>query len=216
MRIKSSIIISICLALAPLAAWAETMSSTNYYIQLDSFASGDTSTSTNYSLIDTIGEIGDETSTSTNYQVIDGLIGSFQDGVLTATLSSGSVAFGELSTDSVTTGSIIITVTTDSMSGYTIRLSESGEFADGGNDIDDVSDFEVTAGAEEYGFRTSGTSGTQNTRDVGITSALLTIANSSSAVTSEATTVTFKAAIDSSTAEGSYAHTVTFATVANF
>ncbi len=215
MKSKIAAII-IVLVLMPYAVWAETMSSTNYHIQLDSFGSGGLSTSTNYTLKDTIGEFGGETATSTNYQVIDGLIGALQDGVLTASLSTGSLDLGQLSDSSIEQARLLITVTTDAMSGYSVKMSEDGNLRSGDYDIDDVSDFVVTAGTEEYGFQTDGTSGLYNTRDIGITSALLSIISSSSAVTSDETTVYFKAAISDNTEPGSYAHTVTFSTVANF
>ncbi|MAG12120.1 MAG: hypothetical protein CMI52_04950 [Parcubacteria group bacterium] len=202
--------------LMPYAAWAETMSSTNYHMQLDSFGSGARSTSTNYSLKDDIGVIGSDTSTSTNYQVNDGIVGAFQDGVLSASVSAGSVDLGTLSTITLTQGRIEIIVTSDAMSGYTIRASEDQPLSDGAATIDAVADGEVTIGSEEYGLGTAGTSGQYNSSDVGISSALTIIASASDPVTSESTAVYFKAAISGSTTAGSYSHIVTFSTVSNF
>ncbi len=200
----------------PYSVWAANMTSANFRIQLDSFTSGNNSTSTNYDLIDATGEIADETSTSTNYQLVDGLIGSFQDGILTATIDRPALDFLELSTDTVSEKNNGVRVTTDAIAGYTVKMSEDGQLRSGDNDIDDVGDFTVSAGSEEYGFRTSGTSGSWNTRDIPITTALLTIASSSVPTTAELTTITFKAAISEGTEVGTYAHTITISTVVNF
>lgn len=201
----------------PVIAYAQSLTSTNYTILSSDFISGILSTSTNYSVNDVIGDAQGTTATSTNYTEYGGLIGQISGtGSLSVTLSASSVSLGQLSTETITSGSMTITVTTDAPAGYSIRMSESTGLTNGSHTLADVADGNVSAGAEEYGIRTSGTDGQYNSTDTSITSSLKTIANSSSPVSARATTVSFKAAIETGTASGSYSQTVTFATVANF
>lgn len=196
---------------------AQTLSSDNYKVLTSDFRPGGLSTSENYDASSILGAFEGLILNSDNYKTHGGYGGTLADvDILSATISNTTVSLGELSTNSVAQNSITITATSNSTTGYTIRMSENQNLSDGSNDINDVTDGTVSAGSEEYGIRTAGTAGQFNNTDTAITSSLKTITNHGSAVTDQVTTVTFKASIASDTTAGSYNHTVTFATVSNF
>lgn len=152
--------------------------------------------------------------TYAGYEVQAGFQSAVKNGI-TMSIDDTTMALGTLSTGSVSTDSLVMTVTTDSNSGYAVTLSETGNLISGANTIDDVADGSVTAGSEEYGFVTSGGDGTVTT-DTAITSASQTIASRTTSVNGSETTVTFKAAISASASiAGVYSHTVTFTATAN-
>lgn len=195
---------------------AGDVTSTNFIIFDNGVNSGGArSTSTNFILESTLGELAGVT-TSTNFSSRSGFQDINPESKMTMTLSTNSIALGTLSSGSISSASLTVTVTTNATSGYTVRLTEDGNLRSlGANNIDDVSDGAVTTGYEEYGIGTSGTAGQMNSSDAGISGTLI-LASSSTIATAEATTVTFKASINSATFNGSYSHTVTFITVANF
>lgn len=204
----------------PLTAGSVSMSSENYNLSVDAISvGGDLGTSTNYQISGTAGEspgIHDTPSTSTNYIIEAGFQAAASGVVLSATLSTNSVSLGSLGTDAVSTASQTLTVTTNSPTGYTATIAEDGNLRSGANDINDVSDSNVTAGAEEYGIRTSGTAGQMNNSDTAITIASQTVASTSTIATSEQTSIAYKAAVSASTESGTYSHTVTFTTTVNY
>lgn len=146
------------------------------------------------------------------------LHGGFQameTGALSMSLDSTSVSLGQLSYDSVSAGSAIITITTDSGSGYTVSVTEDGNLRGAAGDIDDVSDGTVTAGSEEYGIQTSGSHG-QLASDTAITANGSTVASYTATANSAQTTVLFHASIDRTrTLSGSYSHIATFTSTVN-
>lgn len=204
----------------PLRAGSASMSSENYNLSVDAISvGGDLGTSTNYQISGTAGEapgIHDTPSTSTNYIIEAGFQAAASGVVLSATLSANSVSLGSLGTDVVSTASQILTVTTNSPTGYTATIAEDGNLRSSANDINDVSDGNVTAGAEEYGIRTSGVAGQMNSADTAITIASQTVASTSTIATSEQTSIAYKAAVSASTESGTYSHTVTFTTTVNY
>lgn len=108
-----------------------SMTSTNYTIEADSLNSGGTfdSTSTNFQLYDTLGELAIGSSTSTNFEVQSGfqyMIRSSLAIVLDNTsLSLGTLRPG-LGQDS-TTSQTLIAVTTDSPAGYTLSTNKDAQ-----------------------------------------------------------------------------------------
>lgn len=139
------------------------------------------------------------------------LRGGFQAMELSAlslTLSTTSIALGTLALDSVASSSLTATVTSDG--GYSVSITEDGNLRDGANDIDDIGAGNVTAGTEGYGIRTSGAQGQVNGSDTAVTGGSLTVASSNSSASAVATTVDFRAAVDTDSLAGSYSHTVTF------
>jgi len=210
--------LSACALLLILGQVCWGMSSANYQIKQDSinFGGADQSVSDNYILDDTMGEVGTGFVYSANYWAGVGYRQMLvAEPSISFSLSKNTINLGALSTGSVSSDSHIFTVTTNAISGYAVKLYEDGNLRSGANDIDDVGDGAVTAGSEEYGVRTSGTDGQSNSTDTAISNGLI-LANSSVPVDSRATTVTYKASIDGSTAGGSYQHAVYFIVAGTF
>lgn len=199
---------------APVPVFA--MSSTNYSILADTFDNGGFGSSTNYYTFGTIGEWEGGTTTSTNYGILGGYSGIWADSAISLTLGSSSVSLGTLVSSAVSSVSNIATVTTDYAGGYSLYLYESAGLASGSDVINDVTDGSVTAGSEEYGIRTSGTSGSYNSTDTSIISTWKSVATNAGAASSEQTTITFKASVGSDTPSGTYSHSVSVAAVAQF
>ncbi|MBT4942315.1 MAG: hypothetical protein HON29_04720 [Candidatus Magasanikbacteria bacterium] len=127
-------------------------------------------------------------------------------GTVALSLSSTTLALGELSSASVATGSIVATITSEE--GYDMSIAEDGDLRDGAKTIDDVADGAVTAGSEEYGIKATDGDGVLS-QDTAITNNLV-VASNVGYVRDKETTVTFSASIDpTQTQQGSYAHTVT-------
>lgn len=136
-------------------AKAYVSSSTNYRINQDSINIGglDTSSSTNYYIKDTIGEVGTGTSTSSNYytkagyrQMVDGYISISSPTSISLSPSIDTSAGGSA------TGSGTWTVNTDSASGYSlsIRASDDPAMQSGANSIADYTP--STAGTPDYSW----------------------------------------------------------------
>jgi len=280
------------------------MSSTNYYINWDSVNIGGTdfSSSTNYYISDTIGEIATGWVSSTNYWISSGYrlpddnpryiefdinaqnnssqvsYSAFNNGGLTVTVASaigysvgdyiavveneggtqytaigritniggtvitvdkwdgdnGSMSaspsggndwvyeldghtldLGTLLTSSVSTGVSHTNVHTNAPDGYVVTVLEDNDLISGSNTIDDVSDGTVTAGDEEYGIETIGTTA-QGSGDWAITTSGQYVQESTSEASHERIGVIYKASKSVTTAEGSYSHTVKFYVTANF
>lgn len=211
----ASIFIVFILVLMPMNFAFSAMSSTNYKVQSDDFATGGLTSSTNYGVLGTAGDWQGLTS-STNYGVYGGYVNSQLTPTLSISLGSSSVALGELSLSSVASATLTATISTDASGGYSLGISENTNFTSGSTNITDVSDGSVTAGSEEYGVRTTGSAGLYNSTDTGITTNFKSIASSSGMVTSQAVGVVFKASMSSATSAGSYSHTITLAAVSNF
>ncbi len=220
--IKVIIITSVFISL--LALWRPAislalMNSESYINWMDSlnFGGEETSTSTNYKFKDTLGEIGTGRITSTNYAGLIGFRQTESDPKMTFAVSSNSVAFGTLSTSSVSSGSITITSTTNAVDGYVTTIYETENLKTaGGADINDVADGSVTAGSEEYGVRTSGAAGQMNGADTAIITSVQTVASHASWINGSVVTITFKAAISSITSAGAYTHNVTLISTGRF
>lgn len=167
-----------------------------------------------YSLAGSVESASIGTSSRGDYELRGGFLNSVA-GSLSYTLSKStlSLSFGSSPLTTVASDSLIITVTTDSLTGYVTTISENGNLVSGANNINDVADGTVTAGAEEYGIKTSGGNGVL-TNDTAI-NGTVTVASASTPVASSATTVLFRAAVSQSTISGSYSHAVTFSITAN-
>lgn len=206
----------------PQSVGSLTMESANYKILTDVVSvGGETSTSTSYKIFNTVGEFGvtDTRSTSANYTVDAGFQGAAASTTLSATLSANSINLGNLALSSVASASQTLTITTNSATGYTTTVQEDGDLRSGSNTIDDIPvGGTVTAGTEGYGVSTSGGAGRMNsvTASTPLTTSAQIVAASSTPVSGEQTAITYKAAIGSGTAYGTYTHTVTFTTVVNY
>ncbi|MCX6779044.1 MAG: hypothetical protein NTU97_02330 [Candidatus Magasanikbacteria bacterium] len=206
----------------PLTAGCLTMQSSNYKIMTDVISvGGETSTSTNYQVFNTVGEFGvtDTRSTSTGYILDAGFQPSSTATNLSSTLSTNSINLGTLSPSTVSSGSQTLTVSTDSATGYTVTIQDDGDLRSGANSISDIiSGGTVTAGTPGYGISTEGVAGQMNsiTTSMPLTTSPQILAATSTPAANEQTIITYKAAIGSGTAYGTYSHTVTFTTVVNY
>lgn len=170
----------------------------------------------------TITNTGGESFATSSASVAGGFVfqGGFQAmerSSLSMSLNANTIALGALSLDSVSSGSVVLNVTTDSTTGYTTSVTEDGNLRKGAggdnDDINDVSDGSVTAGSEEYGIATTGDGGLL-IPDTALNGEVA-VAASNDEVTAQQTTIAFKAAIARTSRAGSYSHVVTFSSTAN-
>jgi hypothetical protein len=195
------------------------MSSENYTIWLDSLNYGgeETSSSANYKLRDTLGEIGTGILSSPNYRALIGFRRIEPEPTISFWISKNSIDFGTLSQSSVASDSVTVSTRTNADYGYATTIYEDGNLRTvAGADIDDVADGEVTAGSEEYGIRTSGAHGQMNDADTAITTTPQVVASYSSWINLSTVTITFKVSISALTAAGHYSHIVTLVTTGTF
>ena len=154
------------------------MTSTNYQIETDSINVGGTdfSTSTNYVLSDTVGEVGTGIGTSTNFNLFAGYRQMQEIYIALNEISDVSMSpnIGGI-TGGTSNGSTTVTVTTDSLSGYSLTVEASTDPAlkDGSNSIDDYTpaggnpdfSFGVAATDAEFGFTPEGADITNRFKD---------------------------------------------------
>lgn len=206
LRVLSLIIIAATCAL-PSRAGAE-MTSGNYSILSDSIGvnGGNFSSSTSYSLNDTVGDSPIGIVSSTTY-TISGGFQSLDRSILSMSISSASLSLGEVSSASVASAATTVTITSQSDSGYILSVSSVS-----GN-VTFTTDGSVTAGSSEYGVAVSGSHAAYGT-DATVVSGLV-LASASTAVVSDATILTFKAARATGASETTYSQTVTLTASAN-
>lgn len=195
------------------------MSSTNYILWMDSlnFGGEETSSSTNYKLRDTMGEIGTGILESENFRSLVGFRQAEPEPMISFWISANSLDFGAIPLGSVATTNHTISTRTNAELGYTTTIYEDGNLrTELGSDIDDVTDGEVTSGNEEYGIRTSGAEGQMNGADTAITSDAQIVASYSSWINLSTVTITYKVSISPITPAGYYSHTVTLITTGRF
>ncbi len=145
------------------------------------------------------------------------LLGGFQameKGILSLSFSTSSAGLATLSLIAISSSTVSSTITTDSLTGYSLTFDEDGNLRDGTNDINDVVDGTVTLGVEEYGVRTIGGGGALGGVDTAIVDGL-EVASSVGSVNDEETGIQFRVAIGGSTLAGDYAHVVTATLSAN-
>lgn len=191
-----------------------SMSGGTYEIYADSIGVSEAqiSTNTTYALFGTGGE-SFATSTSGGTYAVRGGFQALERGILELTLDNDTLDFGALSTSAVTYDTLLLTVDTDSRTGYAVTLTEDGNLRSGSDNIDDVTDGTVSVGAEEYGVTTLGGDGVLS-GDTAIAGTLL-IASKNGEVYDRQTNVRFAASISSATVDGTYSHIVTFTVTVN-
>lgn len=191
---------------------AMTGSGVEIYADSFTFVQGDAVTGDTANLTGTGGELS-PTTTSGNTAELRGGFQAAERGILSYSLSAAAISIGPITTREVRSGGLVVSVSTDSETGYTLSMSEDGNIRSGSNDINDVIDGSVTAGSEEYGVRTSGSDGLLSS-DTGISGSLLT-ASADGRVTSRETTILFSASASNNTVVGQYSHEVTFTVTVN-
>lgn len=187
------------------------MSSTNYFIYADSFdVGGELATSTSYSLEGTFGGEAIGVVSSTSYEMRGGYQ-YMERGVLSLSLSASSVSFGTLSATVLKTSSVVATVTTDSINGYSLSVGSLS-----GTSLAAVSDGAVDGdgGSEEYGIAVSGTNRSFSD-DRAVTAGLVLATTSTEMTADEQITATFKIISATGSTAGSYSQTVTLTASAN-
>lgn len=134
-------------------------------------------------------------------------------------LTSSSLSLESVDAQRVATGVIAFEVTVDNDDGYVIQILEDGNLREGSNEIDDVSDGEVTAGSEEFGARSSDSSlsgSTFDTQDTSITSTGQDVVTRSTFAFYDRSFVIFKMAAATNTPSATYTNTITFIASGNF
>lgn len=176
------------------------MTSTSYSIIFDAIGvtGGEISTSTSYTISDTVSENFAQVATSTTYTVKGGFQ-SADFGSLVFTLSSGSLNLGTLSASTVNSASVNATVSSDT--GYSLSvLNVSGTMPAA------VSGGAVVAGTEGYGFTASGANSVI-VGDVAVAPGVV-ISNTLSQAINDITALTFKAAMSATSTAGSYSQSI--------
>lgn len=209
------------------------MSSTNYQINIDEFnESGGSSSSTNYQIWSNLGEQVTGTTESANYKVHQGFI-TTETPILIFSISGNSISFGTLTSDSVKTGNITLTLSTNAASGYSVQaydnttagianglISVTSELADATTPNSYIN--LPSAGTEHYGVTVTGThatsgysSGTKiNSLD---NTTWVDIGSYSGFISDDVLTVQYRASISGlSPASSNYQAISTFVATGNF
>lgn len=135
-------------------------------------------------------------------------------------LEGATTSFGTLSTAELRTSLVSWEITAATENGYSVQLFDDGNLRTGSNDIDDVADAAVTAGAEEYGARSSDTTiatSTFDSQDTAITTTPQAIGTSPTTALADRGFVTLKVSVDdAATADGTYGQTLTFIATGNY
>ena len=184
------------------------MSSASYTIPADVVSVGGVEgSSASYDVPQSFsGPAGD--TTSTTFIIRAGFFG--QDSSLVGlTVETPSLSLGTLSASSVSSASTNVYVTSNANTGYSLSVGSVS-----GSTIAAVADGSVTAGSEEYGVAVSGTHSAFVTDQA--VAANLILASSNLPQLNDKTTLTFKASISGSSAQGSYSQAVTLTASANF
>jgi hypothetical protein len=165
---SQTILTSVLIAITLNIGFAQVMSSSNYQIQSDSInAGGGFSSSTNFLMESTVGEIATGQSASTDFTTRAGFQ-QMQEVYLAITAPAHVSLSPSIPgvTGGTSTGATSVRVTTDNIAGYqlTIQSSNSPAMQSGGNTISDyvpagvVPDYEFTIGAADayFGFSPEG------------------------------------------------------------
>ncbi len=209
-RIKNIIVGFILFAgsVYPLFASA-AMSSPSFIIYADEIGIGGAalSTSTSFSLTDTANQSPVGFTSSTTFLVRGGYV-AMDSGNLSMSIDNTSLNLGTLSNTQVNSASAVVTITTDSITGYTLAISSVS-----GGAITAVGDGTVSAGFTEYGLAVTGQDRLFSD-DRAVASGLM-LASSSTPVLGGQTSLIFKASISGGTAAGDYAQSVTLTASSN-
>jgi len=129
----------------------------------------------------------------------------------------GAVAdLGSLAAGVVNTSITHTSVFTSAANGYTTYIHSDGELRSGVLTINSVSDGDVTLGFEEYGYQVFGSTATNTGSDLGLSTTVSAIQESSSFASDERVFVIYKATIDGGTVAGAYSQQVFYTVTGNF
>lgn len=214
MKYKSGFFLALFYCLFSTSPLNTAMTGGNFEIYADaiSFIDSNSSTGGGFTLTGTGGELT-ATTTATDSITLRGGFQALERGALSFSVSRGAVNLGPLSQSAVSTAEVMLTVSTDSNTGYTATAVTDGPMRSGRNSIPPVTDGAVTSGVSEYGIRTTGSDGLL-TSDRGF-NATLTVASANGEVDVRETIVRFSASTDGTLPEGNYSQVVTFTVTAN-
>ncbi len=136
-----------------------------------------------------------------------------------APLSASSIAFGTLSSSAVKTATIGFDVYASLDNGYNIQLMQGGNLTTGSTDITAVADGSVSAGATEYGARSSDitlASSSFDTADAAITTSFQEIVTQSTPQFADRHFLVLKVGMASAATGGSYSQTLSIIASGNF
>jgi hypothetical protein len=233
---KITIVISFFLVMTcGLNYLSAAMNSGNYQIWQDaiSVGGGEDQASSNYNLDDTLGEFAVGRSSSTNYGLKSGFreVQFFEgEQVLSLSVSPSSLEFGNLATDSTGSGSISLTVDTNSPSGVSVTYSGNTltcASCSGTNTISAIGSSSASSsqGSSQFGFNAIYSSGsapvasaTSNYSTSGqyAFSSGSEIISSSGAINSTVFTLNFIANISGDETSGTYSTTIVYTATASF
>lgn len=211
------------------------MTSDNYQIWADaiSVGGGEDQTSNNYTLRDTLGEVSIGLSSSTN----DNIRAGFRemeyylgDEVLTLSLDSSSLSFGDLDAEQTKTVDHSLTVDTNAHNGVSVTYSGDTLTCSACIGVNTVSAMgssptESQVGTSQFGFNVIYSTGTSpiassispyNTTDFYAFDSSNEIINSNRPINATTFTIKYIANIDGNEKPGSYATTITYTATANF
>lgn len=134
-------------------------------------------------------------------------------------LSGATVSLAELNTSTVTTAIIGFNVTAAIDGGYSVQVVSDGLLRSATNNVNDVADGTVTAGAEEYGARSSDTTvsgSTFDSQDTAFSTTYQPVIDVTSASFEQRTFLTLKAAMSASTPNDTYSQVLSLILSPNF
>lgn len=134
-------------------------------------------------------------------------------------LTSSNLLLETVSISSIGTGIVGFEMTIDNDNGYVIQILEDGNLRDGSNEINDVSDGEVTLGSEEFGARSSDSTllnSTFDTQDTALTTSAQDIVTQSSFAIDNRSFLLFKISSSTATPSATYSNQITFIASGNF
>ncbi len=211
------------------------MSSTNYQIWQDaiSVGGGEDQISSNYSLKDTLGELGLGDSSSTNNGLKPGFRSAeFYSGVsvLTFSVSPSSLEFGNLDKFGTAAGALILSVETNSYTGVSVTYGGNTLTCSACTGINTISAIGAggspsSIGSSQFGFNAIYSSGTSpvassvspyNSAGVYAFNSGDQIISSSSQINPTTFNINFITNISGNEKNGTYTTTITYTATANF
>lgn len=217
---KRVVLVTVFLLLLALPAQILAESSSANYILWGSAVTtgGGRATSGNYINYVSVGDISANPMTSDNYHGVFGLESLYEEPVLTFSISTTDLSLSPnlLTAGTVSSAITSVTVSTNADFGYVVTVTETTAINNSqGYFLADVSDGEVTAGFEEFGLAVSGADASF-ADDQALSSTPLSIASRAIWGADRTSTLTFKAAISTSSSSGIYHGTYTLIATSNF
>lgn len=212
------VLVSATLVALPFTVWAES-SSSNFVLWGNAVTGGGNySSSANFRLFQSAGDLSNQPLDSTNYHLAVGFEALYEEPVITMSVTPNVVTLSPdpLTTSSVSTAGVTVTVSTNADFGYSVTATEIADFANhAAASMAGVIDGTVSAGSEEYGIAVSGADAVF-ADDRSVSQIPQLIATRGVWGSDRSVSVTIKAAISESTDAGDYSGTIAFIGTANY